>query len=153
MKIIYNVEDSKCIKRGWTYILVSEDKRRLKIGKAIPNLERRINQHMYDKYYQRYGFSFLLALDDAKYEVTLHALFDEYRARYRWIGDDQYGEHFTGKEAMIKSRALYQEQIEKNHGIDYFFWKNTQTTVWEWFHVPPRKVGSKVREIVLENIS
>jgi len=68
------------------------------------------------------------------------------------MGKIQFGEHFTKKEAMTKSRSLYKIQVDKNDSINDIFWINIQITRNEEFHIPPRKIGSELKELVLAHV-
>ncbi len=152
MKIIKNLEEARPYKRGWTYILLSKNKRVMKIGRAIPNLKRRIYQHLHCRYYKLYDFQFLLAIDDAKYEEKLHSYFESYRCRYLWLDGENSGQHYTEKEAKHLACKLFKKNQISYDSIISAFDQNTIITRNEIFAIPPRKVGSKLEKIIVQNI-
>lgn len=142
--IIYDLLDYRPSKKGWTYILLSKDKRIMKVGQTKSSLENRIKsinsgKGVFDNY-----FEFSMAINDAGYERKLHSYFSEYRVRYYLVFGNKKSELLTYKE-LIKEIRKY----EKESGIRIHH-KNIQKTRMEIFKVPPIKVSIKIKSIILE---
>tara|TARA_Y100000588_G_scaffold166916_1_gene180785 strand:- start:4602 stop:5072 length:471 start_codon:yes stop_codon:yes gene_type:complete len=148
LKVIQNLEEAKVYKRGWTYVLLSKNKRIMKIGKVTTNLKKRVYQHLHCKSYKPYEFQFLLALDSAQYELLLHRYFDEYRCQYKWLHGEMKGQHFTKKEASIMALKLFKSDSTSYSSTFEAFWENTLVTRNEIFSIPPRKVGLKLEDLI-----
>lgn len=148
MKVIRNIEEARRYKRGWTYVLLSENKRTMKIGHAIPDVARRIYQHQHSTPYNKYNFQLILAIDNAKYERILHDHFDEYRSCYKWLEGDNYGQHFTKSEAHKLAYRLFKKERSTYKFIDNAFCQNVMKTRNELFNIPPQKIGSKLESII-----
>ncbi|WP_276313894.1 GIY-YIG nuclease family protein [Pseudoalteromonas rubra] len=151
LKIIRKLEDARIYKRGWTYVLLSNNKRIMKIGKATTDLSKRVYQHQHCREYKSYDFQFLLAIDSAKYESLLLEHFDEYRRRYKWLQGEDIGKHFSKKEANTLALRLFKNDKMSYDSIHDAFWKNTRVTRNELFVIPPRKIGEKL-EVLIQQI-
>lgn len=148
--IIYNLDDYYPTKKGWTYILLSRNKKYMKIGKSVAVLETRIKNIKNDLNYKQFDFDFLLAIEGCYYEKKLFSVFSEYRACCFW------------KEGKIKSKPLTSKEINKrvslkveefNSDTSYvgrheIYRKFVLITRLELFKIPPRKVAPKVKDIV-----
>lgn len=153
MKIIYNLEEAKIYKRGWTYVLLSKDKRVMKIGRAIPDLKRRVYENQHISQNKRYDFQFLLAINHAKYEKKLHDHFDEYRCRYKWLEGEHKGHHFNEREANTLALRLFKKDKVNYNSTYEAFNDNTQVTRLEFFSIPPRKIGANLTELITEALT
>ena len=153
MKIIQNLEEAKVYKRGWTYVLLSQNKRIMKIGHAKTDLRKRVYQHQHCRLYKPYDFQFLLALDSAQYESLLHGYFDEYRRRYKWLQGEIKGQHFTNKEANTLALMLFKKDKISYKSTSDAFWKNTIDTRNEIFAIPPRTIGAKLENLIKQIIA
>jgi len=156
MKIIRSIEDSYVSKKGWTYFLLSKNKRHVKIGHATPNLNRRVYQLLHNEYYKALGFEFHFAVLGEQYENRFHTLFDEFRARIKWVGKDSYyGMFFTEKESWKLAVLCYKKEFDNKYdklGVLNYYRNNTQTTRNEIFNIPPVKVGKKLEFIVTSSL-
>ncbi|WP_341852401.1 hypothetical protein [Vibrio vulnificus] len=148
-KFIFDLAEARKIKTGWTYILLSKDKKYMKIGKTVSNLESRIININNDTNYRQYDFKFHMAIRGAKYENELLKLFSEYRARYFWTYGKERSEPLTSKEV---SKKLKSNTLETDKDRLVIFRDYVQSTRLELFKIPPRKVAPHIRELVLTSI-
>jgi len=124
----------------------------MKIGKAKPDLERRLYQIFHTDYYQSLNLEFRFALVGVKYESQLHSLFSEYRANIKWL---ETGEHFTEAEAWKLALDLHKQKTGSSKNelkVLDIYRQNTITTRNEVFHLPPRKIGKHVESLVLNEL-
>jgi hypothetical protein len=153
MKIIYDLEEARNYKRGWTYVLLSKDKRMMKIGHAKTDLKRRVYQNQHIKQNKQYDFQFLLAIDHAKYEHVLHKHFGKYQCCYKWLEGEHKGQHFNEREANTLALRLFKKD-KVNYSSTYeAFNDNTQVTRLELFSIPPRKIGARLTELITEAVT
>lgn len=149
-RVIFDLDDFYPTKKGWTYILLSKNKKYMKIGKSVAVLENRIKNIRNDLNYKQFDFYFLLAIEDCCYEHKLFSVFDEYRACCFW------------KEGKIKSKPLTSKEINKKINLkleelntDYSYIGRHEIyrefvliTRLELFKIPPRKIAPKLKYIV-----
>lgn len=147
--IIDSIDRFRPLKCGWTYILLSKDKKYMKIGKTIQFLETRIKSINNDPNYKKYDFEFLMAIKNVKYERQILSLFSEYRARYFLVYGKERSEPLTSKEV---SKKLKRNTLETDKDRLVVFRDYVQSTRLELFKIPPRKVAPHIREIVLTSI-
>lgn len=153
MMIIQNLEEARPYKLGWTYVLLSKNKRIMKIGRAIPDLKRRVYQHQHCREYRQYDFQFLLAVNNSKYESLLHKYFDEYRCCYKWLEGENKGQHFSKKEAKTLALRLFKKDKISYNSTHEAFWENTIITRNELFSIPPYKVGAKLDNLITQIVA
>ncbi len=141
-------------KKGWTYVLVSPNKKMMKIGRTVQPLDMRLRNIRSEKSYCEHGLEFFLAVEDCRHENTLLSYFGEFRARYNWHDNSGITENLTFSEAWRFAR----DNVIANHGrirkIDtiYTFRKHVQVTRLELFKIPPIKIGGKLKALIVEAI-
>ncbi|KPA51020.1 hypothetical protein VT25_19365 [Photobacterium leiognathi subsp. mandapamensis] len=142
-KIVFSLEEIYRHKDGWTYFLLSKDKRYLKIGKTTSDLGLRIKSINNDMNYRGNDFSLLVACVDAKNEKRFHYFFREYRACFNWQEPDNRQKNLSSEQiwslAVKSSKAKY--GIYRKHYVYWEIKKYCKKTIVELFRIPPKKLA------------
>ncbi|ENH2499033.1 GIY-YIG nuclease family protein [Vibrio parahaemolyticus] len=155
LKIIYSLNDFYPRKLGWTYFLLSKDKRYLKIGKTTADLSTRIKAINNDQNYKGYDFSLLLAFVDASYEKQFHHFFRGYRACFNWLKPKQDMRNLSADEVW----SIAVKSSKKKYGVyrkSYVYQElglYSQKTIVELFKLPPRKIVPKLIPIITAELA
>jgi hypothetical protein len=139
---------------NWTYFLISEDKRFIKIGSTLQPLRKRIIGVNNELNYSDLNFSFYLAVRGIMHEELFHEYFKQYRACFRWTEKDGSYSYLTNKESWKRSLKNTPIKGEHTRKLRTFWYFNSSAmhTRLELFKFPPRKVLPKLESIVLEVI-
>jgi len=149
-EIIKELSEIKKRKSGWTYILISKDKKYMKIGKTTSELGRRIKNINSDRNYKEYNFSFFMAVNSYKLELLFLTYFSQYRACYRWNDGKNSFTGLNQKDLRGKARKKANEIYSSPscQEINKILYEYSQITRLELFKIPPRKIASKLDSII-----
>lgn len=151
-KIVRSAESMHLNKLGWTYLLVSSDRKLMKVGHTFQPMEKRLKQVRNEMGYKELGLEFLLAIEGAHHESTLQGFFQEYSARYNWREDENSKYYLTYSE--INSIAFRKAKgVRSRYAKDKLIRNHIQVTRFELFKIPPRKVGLNLKELVLKALN
>jgi len=147
---INSLKSASRFKPYWTYFLISENKRLIKIGSTIQPLEKRILGVNNEPNYKGYNFSLYLAVRGMHLEEFFHDHFKNYRACFRWREEDGTYTYLTGKESW--KRSLANTPIKGEHTrklrAHWYFNYNAMHTRLELFKFPPRKVLPNLKSLI-----
>lgn len=137
---------------GWTYLLVSSDRKLMKVGHTFQPIEKRLKGIQNEMGYKGLGLEFLFAIEGVQYERALQDFFQEYSACYNWIDGENSQKNLTYSE--VRSIAFMKAKAAPcKYAKDKIISKHVQVTRFELFKIPPRKVGFNLKELVLKALS
>lgn len=149
IEIVESTELMKLNELGWTYLLVSFDRKLMKVGHTFQPIENRLKKIRNEMGYKGLGLEFLFAIEDAQHERALQDFFQEYSACYNWIDGEDSKKNLTYSE--VNSIAFRKAKAAPcNYAKDKLISKHVQVTRFELFKIPPRKVGLNLKELVLK---
>lgn len=148
---ILSIEHDYRPQKGWVYILISDDKKHLKIGKTSSCLARRIKSVNTDEYslYRGKNFELLIAFIDANHERPMQSLWSSYRANYRWSEPENESTGLTSSKiyslARKRARALEGENYTPTKTRELLR-RYSKPTSLELFALPKKARPEKILE-------
>ncbi len=124
----------------------------MKIGRTIQLLEKRLGKLPYKGIFGEFEIDFLMAIEGHHHEFTLLNYFDKYRARYQWYEKGKRTEDLTYPEAWSRSiqRVRAEQGMYTESKAADVYRKHVRVTRLELFKIPPRKVGSRLKDLIIK---
>ncbi|MDG3055400.1 hypothetical protein P7225_24230 [Vibrio parahaemolyticus] len=149
-KIVFSLSEFYQHKHGWTYFLLSKDKRYLKIGKTTSDLGLRIKSINNDINYKGNEFSLLVACVGARNEKKFHYFFRDYRACFNWLepGNVQKNLSYEQIWAIALKSSKSKHGVYRKHYVSWEVRDYCKRTIVELFKIPPKKLAPKLVPII-----
>lgn len=149
-RLIDELAQYKRLSSGWTYFLLSKDKKYLKIGRCTSDLSLRIKAINNDINYKGKEFRFVMAISDKHFERYFQSMFSRFRANYSWNDGLTQERNLTFPEVWRKARDKAKSVNGKycKYQAEQCLWLYSSKTVIELFKVPRNKIANKLRDIV-----